>query len=169
MASTVAGDPRHEATTFGPLATEKGRRDVEELVNDAVSKGATVLTGGSAPDGAGWFYPATVLADVTPEMRIYREECFGPVACLYKVDSVDEAIHRTNDSDFGLSSSVWTNDADEIERLGREIDAGGVFVNGLTASFPAVPFGGVKDSGYGRELSALGIREFVNAKTVWQA
>jgi succinate-semialdehyde dehydrogenase/glutarate-semialdehyde dehydrogenase len=169
MAATVAGDPRDEATTFGPLATERGRRDVQELVADAVAKGARVLTGGTVPDGPGWFYPATVLAGVTPEMRIYREECFGPVACLYSVDSIDEAIDRANDSDFGLSSSVWTTDADEITRLSRDIDAGGVFVNGLTASFPAVPFGGVKDSGYGRELSAHGIREFVNAKTVWQA
>ncbi|MCS5734469.1 aldehyde dehydrogenase AldH [Herbiconiux daphne] len=169
MAATVAGDPRDAATTFGPLATERGRRDVQELVDDAVGKGATVLAGGEVPDAAGWFYPATVLAGVTPDMRIYREECFGPVACLYRVADLDEAIERSNDSDFGLSSSVWTNDPDEIVRLGREIDAGGVFVNGLTASFPGVPFGGVKDSGYGRELSAFGIREFTNAKTVWQA
>ncbi|CAN5188890.1 NADP-dependent succinic semialdehyde dehydrogenase [soil metagenome] len=169
MAKTVAGDPFDEASSFGPLATEKGRNDVEELVADAVAKGATVLTGGTRPDGAGWFYPATVLADVTPEMRIYREECFGPVACLYRVDSLDEAVVRSNDSDFGLSSSVWTNDDAEIAELTRRIDAGGVFINGLTASFPAVPFGGVKDSGYGRELSAHGIREFVNAKTVWRA
>jgi len=169
MAATVAGDPRDEATTFGPLATERGRQDVVELVEDAVAKGATVLTGGTTPEGPGWFYPATVLADVTPEMRIWSEECFGPVACLFRVDGVDEAIARANDSDFGLSSSVWTNDDDEIARLGREIDAGGVFVNGLTASFPSVPFGGVKDSGYGRELSSAGIREFVNMKTVWRA
>lgn len=169
MAATVAGDPRDESTTFGPLATESGRRDVEELVDDAVSKGATVLTGGKTPEGDGWFYPATVLADVTPDMRLYREECFGPVACLHRVENVDEAIEKANDSDFGLSSSVWTTDAAEIARFEREIDAGGVFVNGLTASFPAVPFGGVKDSGYGRELSDLGIKEFVNAKTVWRA
>ncbi|THG29612.1 aldehyde dehydrogenase AldH [Naasia lichenicola] len=169
MGATVAGDPRDPDTTFGPLATERGRRDVIELVQDAVDKGATVLTGGAMPDGAGWFYPATVLSGVTPEMRIYREECFGPVACLYRVDDLDEAIERANDSDFGLSSSVWTNDDDEVARLEREIVAGGVFVNGLTASFPGVPFGGVKDSGYGRELSSNGIREFVNAKTVWRA
>lgn len=169
MADTVSGDPFDPATTFGPLATQKGRSDVEELVKDAVAKGATVLTGGVTPEGPGWFYPATVLTDVTPEMRIYREECFGPVACLYAVDSLDEAITRSNDSEFGLSSSVWTNDEGEMAELSRRIDAGGVFINGLTASFPAVPFGGVKDSGYGRELSTFGIREFVNAKTVWRA
>jgi succinate-semialdehyde dehydrogenase/glutarate-semialdehyde dehydrogenase len=169
MAATVTGDPRDEATTFGPLATSRGRDDVQELVDDAVAKGATVLTGGSVPDGPGWFYPATVLTDVTPEMRIFREECFGPVACLYRVSSLEEAIERSNDSDFGLSSSVWTTDDDEIARLSRSLDFGGVFVNGLTASVPAGPFGGVKDSGYGRELSAFGIREFTNAKTVWQA
>ncbi|WP_031470647.1 aldehyde dehydrogenase AldH [Sciscionella sediminilitoris] len=169
MAATTTGDPRDEATTFGPLATERGRRDVESLVADAISNGATVLTGGKTPPGPGYCYPATVLADITPEMRLYREECFGPVACLHRIDSVDDAIRLANDSDFGLSSSVWTTDRNEIDRLTREIDAGGVFVNGLTASFPGVPFGGVKDSGYGRELSALGIREFVNIKTVWTA
>jgi len=169
MGATVAGDPRAEATTFGPLATERGRRDVVDLVEDAVAKGATVLTGGELPEGEGFFYPATVLADVTPQMRIYREECFGPVACLYRVADIEEAIERANDSDFGLSSSVWTNDDDEVAKLEREVVAGGVFVNGLTASFPGVPFGGVKDSGYGRELSSYGIKEFVNAKTVWRA
>jgi succinate-semialdehyde dehydrogenase/glutarate-semialdehyde dehydrogenase len=169
MAATNTGDPMSKETTFGPLATEGGRRDVHGLVTDAVSKGATVLCGGNLPTGSGWFYPATVLADVTPEMRIFREECFGPVACLYRVSDLAEAILYANDSDFGLSSSVWTTDAAEIELAGREIEAGGVFINGLTASFPGVPFGGVKDSGYGRELGTYGIREFVNVKTVWQA
>ncbi|RNE62211.1 aldehyde dehydrogenase AldH [Cryobacterium tepidiphilum] len=169
MAAAKAGNPLSDDSAFGPLATERGRQDVQELVEDAVSKGATVLVGGEVPEGEGWFYPATVLSDVNPDMRIYREECFGPVACLYRVGSIDDAIERSNDSDFGLSSSVWTTDEEEIARLGREIEAGGVFVNGVTASFPAVPFGGVKDSGYGRELSAFGIREFVNVKTVWQA
>ncbi|UKD57094.1 aldehyde dehydrogenase family protein [Amycolatopsis sp. FU40] len=169
MAATTAGDPRDPATTFGPLATERGRRDVEELVDDAIAKGATVLTGGRTPGGPGFFYPATVLSGLTPDMRLYREECFGPVACVHRVADLDEAIRLANDSDFGLSSSVWTADPDEIERATREIEAGGVFVNGLTASFPGVPFGGTKDSGYGRELSAHGIREFVNVKTVWRA
>lgn len=169
MRSQVTGDPFDAATNFGPLATEQVRRDTHELVADAVAKGATVLAGGELPDGPGWFYPATVLRDVTPDMRIYREECFGPVACLYRVDSAEEAVERSNDSEFGLSSSVWTQDDGEAAYFQERIEAGGVFVNGLTASFPQLPFGGVKDSGYGRELSALGIREFVNVKTVWRA
>lgn len=169
MAAQKAGDPFDESSSFGPLATEQGRRDAHALVEDALAKGATALVGGEIPDGPGWFYPATVLTGVTPEMRIYREECFGPVACLYPVASAEEAVERSNDSDFGLSSSVWTNDDGEAELFQNGIDAGGVFVNGLTASFPQLPFGGVKDSGYGRELSALGIREFTNIKTVWRA
>lgn len=169
MAATSMGSPFDSETTFGPLATERGRSDVHELVEDARSKGATVSCGGEMPEGPGWFYPATVLTDVTDDMRIYREECFGPVACLYKVASLDEAIALSNDSDFGLSSSIWTADASEGEQAAQEIEAGGVFVNGLTASFPGVPFGGIKDSGYGRELSAIGIREFTNIKTVWKA
>jgi succinate-semialdehyde dehydrogenase/glutarate-semialdehyde dehydrogenase len=169
MRSQKPGDPFDPETSFGPLATEQGRRDAHSLVEDARSRGANVLAGGEVPGGPGWFYPATVLTGVTPEMRIYREECFGPVACLYKVSSVEEAIERSNDSEFGLSSSVWTNDDSEVEAFQNGIVAGGVFVNGLTASFPQLPFGGVKDSGYGRELSAHGIREFTNAKTLWRA
>ena len=169
MAEAVAGDPLDESTSFGPLATERGRQDVHELVRDAREKGAAVQCGGEIPEGEGWYYPATVLTGVTENMRIYREECFGPVACLYKVSSLQEAIALSNDSDFGLSSSVWTNDETEATEAARSIEAGGVFINGLTASFPAVPFGGLKDSGYGRELSAYGIREFVNIKTVWTA
>jgi succinate-semialdehyde dehydrogenase/glutarate-semialdehyde dehydrogenase len=169
MRAQVAGDPFDPETSFGPLATEQGRRDAHELVQDARALGANVLTGGAVPDGPGWFYPATVLTGVTPEMRIYREECFGPVACLYKVSSAAEAIALSNDSDFGLSSSVWTDDDAEAQLFQDGIEAGGVFVNGLTASFPQLPFGGVKDSGYGRELSALGIREFTNVKTLWRA
>lgn len=169
MAGMKPGDPFDPDTSFGPLATEQGRRDAHELVEDAVAKGARLLVGGEVPDGPGWFYPATVLVDVTPDMRIYKEECFGPVACLYRVAGVDEAIERSNDSPFGLSSSVWTTDDDEIATAERSLDAGAVFVNGNTASFPQLPFGGTKDSGYGRELSAFGIREFVNVKTLWRA
>ncbi|GAA4465174.1 aldehyde dehydrogenase AldH [Phytohabitans houttuyneae] len=167
MAAQKAGDPFAADTSFGPLATEQGRADAHALVEDARSKGATVRTGGAVPDGPGWFYPATVLTGVTPRMRIYREECFGPVACLYPVRDLAEAVERANDSPFGLSSSVWTSDPDEITALAARIEAGAVFVNGNTASFPQLPFGGIKDSGYGRELSGFGIREFVNVKTVW--
>jgi succinate-semialdehyde dehydrogenase/glutarate-semialdehyde dehydrogenase len=169
MQSTKGGDPFDPATGFGPMATEQVRAEAHALVEDAKSKGVTVLTGGELPDGAGWFYPATVLTDVTPAMNIYREECFGPVACVYKVSSVDEAIERSNDSDFGLAASVWTNDQDEIDALHRGLEFGAVFANGNTASFFGLPFGGVKNSGYGRELGSFGIREFVNIKTVWQA
>ena len=169
MKATTAGDPFAEGTGFGPMATEQVRADAHELVLDAIAKDVTVLTGGELPTGPGWFYPATVLVDVTPDMRIYREECFGPVACVYRVDDVDAAIELANDSDFGLAASVWSTDQAEIDRLQGELEFGGVFANGNSASFFGLPFGGVKDSGYGRELGSFGIREFVNVKTVWQA
>ncbi|CAN5332725.1 NADP-dependent succinic semialdehyde dehydrogenase [soil metagenome] len=169
MSAMKPGDPFAADTSFGPMATESVRAEAHELVEDAKAQGVTVHTGGTLPDGPGWFYPATVLTDVTPEMRIYREECFGPVACVYKVSSVDEAIALANDSDFGLAASVWSPDQDEIDRIQSELQFGAVFANGNTASFFGLPFGGVKDSGYGRELGQFGIREFVNAKTVWTA
>ena len=169
MSATTFGDPREEGTGFGPMATAQVRADAHELVADAVAQGVTVRTGGELPEGPGWFYPATVLTEVTPEMRIFREECFGPVACVYKVASIDEAIAAANDSDFGLAAGVWSAHADEIARLQRELEFGSVFANGNSASFFGLPFGGVKDSGYGRELGSFGIREFVNAKTVWTA
>lgn len=169
MAATSYGDPFDESVSFGPMATEQVRADAHALVADAIEKGVTVLTGGVLPDGAGWFYPATVLTGVTPRMRIHREECFGPVACVYKVASIEDAIEAANDSEFGLAASVWTTDAEEIARLQDELEFGAVFANGNTASFFGLPFGGIKDSGYGRELGAHGIREFVNTKTTWTA
>lgn len=169
MGETVAGDPEDPNTTFGPLATQRGRAGVHELVQDAVDKGASLLVGGEIPQGPGWFYPATVLADLTPKMRIVHEECFGPVASLYRVSSAEEAIGRANDSEFGLSSAAWTQDEAEMELFTRGLQAGGVFLNGMTVSFPELPFGGVKSSGYGRELSHHGIREFCLVKTVWRA
>ncbi|MFI5978856.1 NADP-dependent succinic semialdehyde dehydrogenase [Streptomyces sp. NPDC051452] len=168
MKALRVGDPLAEDTEVGPLASEQGRTDVEELVDDARRGGAEVLCGGQRPDGPGWFYPPTVLAGVTREMRIHREEAFGPVATLYRAGDLDEAILIANDSPFGLSSNVWTRDEGEVERFARDLEAGGVFVNGMTASHPAFPFGGVKRSGYGRELSGHGIREFCNITTVWQ-
>ncbi|MER6426248.1 MULTISPECIES: NADP-dependent succinic semialdehyde dehydrogenase [Streptomyces] len=168
MEALRIGDPLEEETEIGPLSSEQGRTDLEELVDDARRSGAEVLCGGQRPDGPGWYYPPTVLAGITREMRIHREEAFGPVATLYRAGDLDEAVLIANDSPFGLSSNVWTRDEDEVERFARDLEAGGVFVNGMTASHPAFPFGGVKRSGYGRELSGHGIREFCNITTVWQ-
>ncbi|MFE3524789.1 NADP-dependent succinic semialdehyde dehydrogenase [Streptomyces sp. NPDC059161] len=169
MRELKIGDPLLDETDVGPLASEQGRADLEELVEDAVRKGATALCGGSRPDGLdrGWFYSPTVLAGITADMRIHREETFGPVATLYRVRDADEAVSVANDTPFGLSSNVWTRDPAEVDRCVRDLQAGGVFFNGMTASHPAFPFGGVKRSGYGRELSGHGIREFCNVTTVW--
>ncbi|MET9827181.1 MULTISPECIES: NADP-dependent succinic semialdehyde dehydrogenase [unclassified Streptomyces] len=167
MRALTVGDPMEEATDVGPLSSEQGLNDVVELVDDAVRGGATVLCGGERPDGPGWYYPPTVLAGITREMRIHREEAFGPVATLYRAADLDEAVLIANDTDFGLSSNVWTRDDADVDRFVRDLEAGGVYVNGMTASHPAFPFGGVKRSGYGRELSGHGIREFCNITTVW--
>ncbi len=167
MSSRVVGDPMDEKTDIGPLATEQQRADIVELVADAVAHGARVLCGGVVPDGPGWFYPPTVLTDITPEMRIHTEEAFAPVATLYRVANLDEAVELANVTEFGLGANAWTEDEDERERLITELDAGMVFINGNVTSFPELPFGGVKTSGYGRELTAHGIREFCNLKSVW--
>ncbi|MEU5991110.1 NADP-dependent succinic semialdehyde dehydrogenase [Spirillospora sp. NPDC047418] len=167
MRAQRVGDPMDDSTDVGPLASEQGRADVEELVADAVGKGAAVLCGGRRPDGPGWFYPPTVVSGVTPEMRMYHEEVFGPVASLFRVRGVSEAVEVANATGFGLGSNAWTRDETERDRFVRELDAGQVFVNGKTTSYPELPFGGVKRSGYGRELSADGLRAFCNAKTVW--
>jgi succinate-semialdehyde dehydrogenase / glutarate-semialdehyde dehydrogenase len=169
MAALRLGDPMDDSTDLGPLATEQGRRDVEELVADAVDQGATVLLGGQRPDGPGWYYPATVVTGITPKMRMFSDEVFGPVAQMYRVANADEALELANATAFGLGSNVWTSDAAEQERFVLEMVAGAVFVNGMTTSFPDLPFGGVKTSGYGRELSAHGIREFCNIKAIWIA
>ncbi|MER5526027.1 NADP-dependent succinic semialdehyde dehydrogenase [Streptomyces sp. NPDC002677] len=168
MKALRTGDPMDEGTDVGPLSSEQGRTDLEELVDDAKRSGARVLCGGQRPEGPGWFYPPTVLAGIHRDMRIHREEAFGPVATLYRAADLDEAVLIANDSPFGLSSNVWTRDEAEVDRYVRDLEAGGVFVNGMTASHPAFPFGGVKRSGYGRELSGHGIREFCNITTVWQ-
>ncbi|MFH9350105.1 NADP-dependent succinic semialdehyde dehydrogenase [Kitasatospora sp. NPDC017646] len=169
MRSLRIGDPMDESTDVGPLASRQGRDDLEELVEDARTHGARVECGGERPMGwdTGWFYEPTVLTGITPAMRIHQEETFGPVATVYRVADLDEAVALANDTPFGLSSNVWTTDQDEQERFVRDIQAGGVFFNGMTASHPALPFGGVKRSGFGRELSGHGIREFCNVTTVW--
>ncbi|WP_432003846.1 NADP-dependent succinic semialdehyde dehydrogenase [Streptomyces sioyaensis] len=169
MAALTVGDPMDEQTDVGPLVSEQGRSDLEELVDDAVHKGAAALCGGRRPPQhrTGWFYEPTVLSGITPGMRIHYEEAFGPVATLYRVADVDEAVRIANDTPFGLSSNAWTRDPDEQARLARDVQAGGVFFNGMTASHPGLPFGGAKRSGYGRELSGHGIREFCNMTTLW--
>ena len=156
MKALVIGDPMDEATDVGPLATASGRNDLAELVDDAVAKGAKVLTGGGAPDGPGWFYTPTVLADLTDDMRVVMEEAFGPVASLYRVADRDEAARVANQTTFGLSSAVWSNEAAEQDWFIDHLDAGAVFLNGMTVSYPELPFGGVKASGYGRERPPRG-------------
>ncbi|MFC7304311.1 NADP-dependent succinic semialdehyde dehydrogenase [Streptomyces monticola] len=169
MRGLTIGDPMEESTDVGPLSSEQGRSDLEELVEDALSQGATALCGGQRPKDLerGWYYEPTVIADVTDAMRIHREETFGPVATLYRVESLDEAVTLANDTSFGLSSNVWTRSDEDVRRCVSDLQAGGVFFNGMTASHPALPFGGVKRSGYGRELAGHGIKEFCNATTIW--
>ena len=167
MTALVGGDPMQETTDIGPLATSAGRDDIEELVADAVAKGAKVLCGGERLPGPGWYYPPTVITGLTADIRLYSEESFGPLAALFRVENIDEAIELANATDFGLGASAWTNDDDERRRFVSDLEAGAVFVNGMVTSYPELPFGGVKTSGYGRELSAQGIRAFCNLKTVW--
>jgi succinate-semialdehyde dehydrogenase/glutarate-semialdehyde dehydrogenase len=167
MSALVVGDPMEDGTDVGPLSTEQGREDVEALVKDAIDKGAQVVLGGRRPDRPGWWYPPTIVAGITPEMEMYTEEVFGPVAQVYRVGDIDEAIEVANATRFGLGSNAWTTDAEEQERFVRDLAAGQTFLNGMVTSFPALPFGGIKASGHGRELAAEGIKEFMNAKTVW--
>ena len=167
MKGKVVGDPMSESTDVGPLATAQQVDDVAELVDDAVSLGAEVLCGGKALERAGFYYPPTVLAGITGAMRVHSEEVFGPVATLYRVGGIEDAIDLANGTEFGLGSNIWTNDTDEQERFVRDLAAGMVFINGNTTSYTQLPFGGIKSSGYGRELSSHGIRAFCNVKSVW--
>jgi succinate-semialdehyde dehydrogenase / glutarate-semialdehyde dehydrogenase len=167
MAGLSVGDPLDPATEVGPLALASGRDEVAALVEDARDKGAEILCGGAPVEGPGFFYPPTVITGITPEMRVAREEVFGPVALLYRVDDAGDALRVANDTGFGLGASVWTRDDTEKERFVEGLDVGMVFVNAMVASTPELPFGGTKRSGYGRELAALGIREFCEAKSVW--
>ncbi|ATA27411.1 succinate-semialdehyde dehydrogenase [Mycobacterium lepraemurium] len=167
MKALKVGDPTDPATDVGPLATESGRDEIAKQVDDAVAAGATLRCGGKPLDGPGWFYPPTVVTDITKDMALYTEEVFGPVASMYRATDIDEAIEIANATTFGLGSNAWTNDAAEQQRFIDDIEAGQVFINGMTVSYPELGFGGVKRSGYGRELAGLGIRAFCNAKTVW--
>jgi succinate-semialdehyde dehydrogenase/glutarate-semialdehyde dehydrogenase len=167
LSALKVGDPMAAETQVGPLATESGLQDVENYVRDAVDKGATVVVGGQRSDGPGWYYPPTLLTGVTPEMALYSEEVFGPVAALFTVQGLDEAIEIANSHPYGLGSNLWSEDEDERAQFIRDIASGMAFINGMVTSYPELPFGGVKQSGYGRELTELGMREFMNAKTVW--
>ena len=167
MSSKRVGDPMLDTTDIGPLASEQQRDDVEQLVADAVATGAKVLCGGAAPEGPGFYYPPTVLTGITSEMRVHSEEVFGPVATLYRVSDIDAAIELANVTEFGLGANAWTSDERERERFIRDLAAGMVFIDGNVTSYSQLPFGGVKNSGFGRELSYHGIREFCNIKTVW--
>jgi succinate-semialdehyde dehydrogenase/glutarate-semialdehyde dehydrogenase len=169
MRAKILGDPLKEETEVGPQARNDLRKELHEQVMKSVKYGAKVLTGGNIPEGKGAFYPPTVLVNVQPEMPAYKEELFGPVAALIKAKDEKDAIRIANDTIFGLGAAVFTNDITRGERIARvELNAGNCFVNDSVKSDPRLPFGGIKDSGYGRELSELGIKEFVNIKTVYR-
>jgi len=167
MESLKVGDPFEESTQLGPLANADAVASLDADVKKTVAAGARVLTGGHALQRPGSFYAPTVLTDIPKDSPAYKEEFFGPVASIFRVKDIDQAIQVANDSRFGLGASAWTKDAAESERFINELEAGMVFINKMVASDPRVPFGGVKSSGHGRELSVQGIREFVNIKTVW--
>jgi len=166
MENLVVGNPMDEVTRIGPLAREDLMRELHAQVEDAVAKGAEIILGGKPLERKGYFYPPTILAGVGPGMRAYNEELFGPVASVIAVRDIDHAVETANDTVFGLGASIWTGDARKGEEIAARLEAGVVSVNGPVKSDPALPFGGVKGSGYGRELSYYGIREFVNIQTV---
>ena len=167
MRALKIGDPLDETTEIGPLATEQILNGVHDQVQKSIAAGAKLLTGGNRIHGPGFFYEPTVLVNVPRKSPAYREEVFGPVASIFRVRDVADAIEIANDSPFGLGASAWTGDPTEKELFASELDAGVVFINGMVASDPRLPFGGVKRSGFGRELGAAGIREFTNIKTIW--
>jgi acyl-CoA reductase-like NAD-dependent aldehyde dehydrogenase len=166
-AALRVGDPLERATQVGPLARGDLRDALERQVRESVAAGARVALGGKPLEGRGFFYAPTILTGVRPDMPAFREETFGPVAAVVRVRDAEGAVATANDSPFGLGGSLWTRDVERGKWLARRIESGGVFINGMTASDPRLPFGGVKRSGYGRELAAYGIREFVNIQTIW--
>src|SRR6184192_3603039 len=167
MRALKIGEPIDETTDIGPLATEQILQDVHDQVQKTIAAGAKLLTGGNRIHGPGFFYEPTVLVDVPKESPAYREEVFGPVASIFRVRNADDAIEMANDTSFGLAASAWTNNPEEQELFTSDLEAGMVFINAMVASDPRLPFGGVKRSGFGRELGAAGIREFTNTKTIW--
>ncbi|MEB3209860.1 MAG: aldehyde dehydrogenase family protein, partial [Leptolyngbyaceae bacterium] len=174
FAALKVGDPMNPDTDIGPMATPTIRNELKEQVDACLASGATALIGGNPDDmpldeslQRDNFYPPTILANIPPGTPAEQEEFFGPVAMLFRVPDVEAAITLANNTPFGLGASAWTQDDAERDRLIRDIEAGAVFINGLVKSDPRLPFGGIKQSGYGRELSKHGIQEFVNIKTVW--
>ena len=167
VAKLKVGDPLERETQIGPLARQDLCESLDQLVQQSVQQGAQVLLGGKRREGQGSFYEPTILTHVTPEMPVFSEETFGPVAAVIRARDAEHALELANDSQFGLSSNLWTRNLELARQLAARVEAGGVFVNGMTSSDPRLPFGGIKLSGYGRELSAFGIREFVNIQTVW--
>jgi succinate-semialdehyde dehydrogenase / glutarate-semialdehyde dehydrogenase len=167
MGALKVGDPKDRGVQVGPLARPDLVEDLERQVKESIRLGARPLTGGKRLDGAGNYFEPTVLADVRPGMPVYHEETFGPVAAVIRVGDEEEALRVANDTDFGLGASVWTADVERGVKLAQRVEAGIVFVNGIVASDARLPFGGVKKSGYGRELSSYGIKEFTNIQTVW--
>ena len=169
MDALVIGDPLDPATDVGPIVTEAQRQQLVAQIEDARSQGATVHVREAAHRGPGWYLPPTVLSGITPDMRVAQQELFGPVALVFRVPDLDAALAVANSTTFGLGASVWTSDPAEMGRCIEELESGQVFVNAMVVSTPEVPFGGIKRSGFGRELSELGLKEFCNAKTVWIA
>ncbi|MGH7527731.1 MAG: NAD-dependent succinate-semialdehyde dehydrogenase [Gemmatimonadales bacterium] len=167
MEALAVGDPMDPATEVGPLANEAQVRTIADQVQQTIAAGGRLLTGGRRLDRPGYYYAPTVLTDISPQSPVYHDEVFGPVALLFRARTIDDAIQVANDTPFGLGASAWTNDEGERARFAAELEAGMVFINAMVASDPRLPFGGVKQSGYGRELGLYGLREFVNIKTVW--
>jgi len=161
------GDPLKKETKVGPLARPDLLEDLKLQIDDATAKGAELILGGNAIEGKGNYFEPTIIKNITPQMKIYHEETFGPVFSIFIVENEEEAIQLANNSKFGLGGSIWTRDTGKGIALARRVESGAVFVNGMTKSDPRLPFGGIKKSGYGRELSHYGIKEFVNIKTIW--
>jgi succinate-semialdehyde dehydrogenase/glutarate-semialdehyde dehydrogenase len=167
MEALKMGDPMEAATELGPLSTADAVQTLDADVQATIKAGARVLTGAKPVDRPGNFYAPTVLTDIPKNSPAYLDELFGPVACVFRVKNIDEAIQIANDHRYGLGASAWTNDAGEQKQFANELEAGMVFINKMVASDPRMPFGGVKRSGHGRELGVYGTREFTNVKSVW--